>query len=383
MYTASGVFSSRLSSAPAPPSTARGPTLPLSVEVRHRARIAAARRGIMTARGDQRERQDRDRQFRSSADAGGWGGGGWGGFVGKSPDLEVISAGFDSGGIDLADADDDLARSQSLPSSCSAPSAPSVGGRAADCDDELGGGQKRGCAPKNASSVAMVRPSEHLWPSWAERPLLERWLELASSKSLASIVATAAAEVKRALDEGLLHLQGDPAEASEMVVERGGAGGSDEVGDGAQVHGDCHVGIYLLDPLCEEQDDKKLVEAARWLPREDGAAFTPDPFTVQAARTRCNYRPEIAHSIRDTKAGGGGAGGQGALGPDPSGTNTARGRSSASDGWAGRGSRRRGAFAALYMPLLAAGPAERVLGVMALSRDASQPFTALEEVCVR
>jgi len=137
-YSASGVFTARLSSAPPSiPRTPRGPILSLAAEKRHRNRIAAARHGIMTARGQHRERAALAQRLHSSRELSPDGtlGDGW----------EVLSAGLGGSDRDSSSwpgdhADDASARSLSVPSSSGSGASAALRGEgcdgtAADDDD--------------------------------------------------------------------------------------------------------------------------------------------------------------------------------------------------------------------------------------------------------
>ena len=207
-----------------------------------------------------------------------------------------------------------------------------------------------------------------------------------------SILTTVCGEAKRVVDE----------DSFEGLAEEHGSWHHEQADDNtrALLRGEgvekteCKVAVHLIDPSIPQArlDSEALAQPATWVQastdqggRTLSAVTRPDPFTLEAARTRSNVRSTISPASAATTA-------QDVLEqqslqhlqpnmPPPA------------------SAPRRQGFSSLYIPLLLrnggalkehAAPGvvtdaegkdeERVVGVMALSRDASLPFTAVEEL---
>ena len=116
-----------------------------------------------------------------------------------------------------------------------------------------------------------------------------------STKDLGSLLADVAAEIKRVLEEG----RWDPLYDTDTM----------SCDEGAARH-ECHVAIHLVDPTIDAGKlDKELGERTSWLQPQggggsggtrDSAKAVPDPFTLQCARTRANFRPSFGGTAAAT-----------------------------------------------------------------------------------
>ena len=382
VFEPSGGFTPRLTTAPSGALTARDRPLPAVIEARHRQRIESARRGMQTARAEERARQRARRLERS----GGWE---WEGLsdsrvgaeereddewerVGSSelfssPDVsEQIADDWGPGIVGDSSSDDDTERrTQADGSERAEEERGGRGVKGARARMRVPGRSPRELAPRRepgGKQPGLGQP--HLWPSRDERVLLERWLRL-GEEDLEAILHAGNLEVKRMLHQHAARAQALPLHRSAAAADMQEASGS-EASRGLK--SECFVKIHLLDPTQREGEDKRLMEAAKWIQPADGGTFNPDPFTVQAARTRASFRPTIAASARGRKEFAGlylpiFAPSKPAPRQSPHGIGASDRKSAGTEG-----------------PSM---PAQReVLGVMALSRDHTEPFSALEEMQV-